>query len=375
MHFPGAGPCIQKTNVPSSACNRRRNLNENGPASRNRGRNRAVRARRAQGRLTRELRRPRRAQVAARARAQPLAARTATYATSVTRRVWLNGLRRLFDRRGLCSAKPSIDNKVSSCPQPPATPRRAPRPRSRPSPSSAASPARTTSLIDILYCGVCHSDLHTARGEWAGVHVPLRARPRDHRPCRPRRRSGHPLQGRRHRRRRLHGRQLPALRRLPRGAGAVLRERLHRHLQRPRTGGPAPTPTAAIPTRSRCDEEFVLRLPDGLDLAAAAPLLCAGITTYSPLRHWRRRSRPEGRRRGPGRPRPHGREARARDGRATWSCSPPRRTRSSDAKRLGADEVVISKDPEAMAATPEQLRLDPEHRGRAAQSRRLHSRC
>ena len=33
-------------------------------------------------------------------------------------------------------------------------------------------------------------------------------------------------------------------------------------------------------------EEFVLRLPEGLDPAAAAPLLCAGITTYSPLRHW-----------------------------------------------------------------------------------------
>ncbi len=34
------------------------------------------------------------------------------------------------------------------------------------------------------------------------------------------------------------------------------------------------------------DEDFVLRIPDGLDLAAAAPLLCAGITTYSPLHHW-----------------------------------------------------------------------------------------
>jgi uncharacterized zinc-type alcohol dehydrogenase-like protein len=35
------------------------------------------------------------------------------------------------------------------------------------------------------------------------------------------------------------------------------------------------------------DEDFVLRIPDALDLATAAPLLCAGITTYSPLRHWR----------------------------------------------------------------------------------------
>ena len=35
------------------------------------------------------------------------------------------------------------------------------------------------------------------------------------------------------------------------------------------------------------DESFALRLPKGLDLAASAPLLCAGITTYSPLRHWK----------------------------------------------------------------------------------------
>lgn len=69
--------------------------------------------------------------------------------------------------------------------------------------------------IDILYCGVCHSDLHTARGDWKGTVYP----------CVP----GHeivgqvtaigpdvgPLRRGRHRRRRLHGRQLPGLRSLP----------------------------------------------------------------------------------------------------------------------------------------------------------------
>nr|WP_304956522.1 hypothetical protein [Waterburya agarophytonicola] len=35
-----------------------------------------------------------------------------------------------------------------------------------------------------------------------------------------------------------------------------------------------------------CDRNFVLRVPENLDLAGAAPLLCAGITTYSPLKHW-----------------------------------------------------------------------------------------
>src|SRR5271165_5148854 len=45
-------------------------------------------------------------------------------------------------------------------------------------------------------------------------------------------------------------------------------------------------PTAATPSTLVVREEFALRVPDGLDLAQAAPLLCAGITTYSPLRTW-----------------------------------------------------------------------------------------
>ena len=87
--------------------------------------------------------------------------------------------------------------------------------------------------IEILYCGVCHSDLHTARNEWTGTLYP----------CVP----GHEivgrvvavgsqvteLQGRRPGGRRLHGRQLRPLPFLRRRRGAVLREWLHRHLQRP----------------------------------------------------------------------------------------------------------------------------------------------
>ena len=46
-----------------------------------------------------------------------------------------------------------------------------------PSPSSAANPARSDVEIQIDYCGVCHSDLHTARGEWEGSQYPVRARP------------------------------------------------------------------------------------------------------------------------------------------------------------------------------------------------------
>jgi uncharacterized zinc-type alcohol dehydrogenase-like protein len=96
------------------------------------------------------------------------------------------------------------------------------------------------------------------------------------------------------------------------------------------------------------DEAFVLRVPRGLDLAAAAPLLCAGITTYSPLRHWGV---------GPGKRvgvvglgglghmgvkfgRAFGAET------VLFTTSPEK---VEDGKRLGADEVVISRDEGAMA--------------------------
>jgi uncharacterized zinc-type alcohol dehydrogenase-like protein len=96
-------------------------------------------------------------------------------------------------------------------------------------------------------------------------------------------------------------------------------------------------------------EHFVLRMPESLDPAAAAPLLCAGITTYSPLRHWKV---------GPGmRVGVVGlgglghmgvKLAKAMGAQVVvFSTSP---SKIDDAKRLGADEVVISKDADAMAA-------------------------
>ena len=97
------------------------------------------------------------------------------------------------------------------------------------------------------------------------------------------------------------------------------------------------------------DEHFVLRVPGTLDPAGAAPLLCAGITTYSPLRHWEA---------GPGKrvgivglgglghmgvkfAHAFGAET------VLFTTSPGK---AADAKRLGADEVVISKDADAMSA-------------------------
>ena len=94
----------------------------------------------------------------------------------------------------------------------------------------------------------------------------------------------------------------------------------------------------------------MLRISDKLDPAAAAPLLCAGITTYSPLRHWEV---------GPG----HkvgvvglgglGHMA-VKLGHALGAevtlLHAPRRDKEADARRLGADEVVVSTDAEAHGA-------------------------
>ena len=96
------------------------------------------------------------------------------------------------------------------------------------------------------------------------------------------------------------------------------------------------------------DEHFVLRVPASLDPAAAAPLLCAGITTYSPLRHWKV---------GPGKKvgivglgglghmgvkLAHAMGAHT----VLFTTSPGK---AADARRLGADDVVVSKDADQMA--------------------------
>jgi alcohol dehydrogenase (NADP+) len=140
--------------------------------------------------------------------------------------------------------------------------------------------------IQILYCGICHTDVHQARNEWHGTTYP----------CVP----GHEIvgrvtkagfarekiQGRRPRRRRLHGGFLPRMRTLQGRRGAALR------------GGPTFTYNSEDKKHGGMtyggyadaivlDETFALRVPKSLDLAATAPLLCAGITTYSPLRRWK----------------------------------------------------------------------------------------
>ncbi len=137
--------------------------------------------------------------------------------------------------------------------------------------------------IEILYCGVCHSDLHNARNDWGGTTYPVV--------------PGHEIIGR-------VTEVGPDVTRHAVGdtvaVGCLVDscqhcdQCHHDHEQYCREGR---TDTYGAPDRVTGDmnyggysgylvarEEFVLKVPDGLDISKAAPLLCAGITTYSPLR-------------------------------------------------------------------------------------------
>ncbi len=140
-------------------------------------------------------------------------------------------------------------------------------------------------LIDILFCGVCHSDIHQARNEWGGSIFPMV--------------PGHEIVG-----------TVAALGEQVRrwtcgdtvGVGCFVdscrrcdactagdEQHCENGVAYTYNGyerdGKTPT-SGGYSTRITVDEEFVLRIPKGLPLAGAAPLLCAGITTYSPLRHF-----------------------------------------------------------------------------------------
>ena len=138
-------------------------------------------------------------------------------------------------------------------------------------------------LIDILYCGVCHSDIHQARDEWGGSIFPMV--------------PGHEIvgpgrQGRR-RRQRNGSRAISsasAASSIPVGAARPCRAGEEQYCEVGMTltyngyerDGKTPT-YGGYSTRITVDENYVLSIPKGIPLERAAPLLCAGITTYSPL--------------------------------------------------------------------------------------------
>ncbi len=149
-------------------------------------------------------------------------------------------------------------------------------------------PTASDVQIDILFCGICHSDLHYARDEW---HDFMSATY----PCVP----GHEIVGR------VTSVGSAVTKYKPGdhvGVGCLVdsdrtcpncKEGLEQFCPNqvltyggPDKHGTAPVTYGGYSESVVVDERFVLRIPDNLDLAAAAPLLCAGITTYSPMRHW-----------------------------------------------------------------------------------------
>src|SRR3954468_4553862 len=138
--------------------------------------------------------------------------------------------------------------------------------------------------IDIKFCGICHSDIHFARGEWG--EIPYPAVP------------GHEIAG-------IVAEVGAEVTRYEPGdrVGVGCMVNSCRECENCRAGNEqyclaGNTQTYGSVDRDGTityggysdhvvvDEDFVVRIPDGLALDAAAPLLCAGITTYSPLRHW-----------------------------------------------------------------------------------------
>lgn len=208
-------------------------------------------------------------------------------------------------------------------------------------------------VIDILFCGVCHSDVHVARSEWG----------RSRYPCVP----GHEIVGR-----------------VTRVGSAVTKFRVGdmaavgcmvdscRACASCQEGeeqfcdkGPVMTYGGAEPHTGGItyggysnnivvDEAYTLKVPANLSPAATAPLLCAGITTYSPLRHWKV---------GPGQTvgviglgglgHMALKLARAMGAHVVLFTTSP--GKEADARRLGAHDVVISRDAEAMRAWRNQL--------------------
>ena len=203
--------------------------------------------------------------------------------------------------------------------------------------------------IDILYCGVCHSDLHTARNEWNNTLYPSV--------------PGHEIVGR-------VTAVGEAVSRFKvgdiAGVGCLVDscrtcpscgEGLEQYCENGFTGtynGPAfgggENTLGGYSDNIVVDQHFVLRIShDEASLAAVAPLLCAGITTYSPLRQWKV---------GPGQKvgvvglgglgHMAVKIANAMGAHVVLFTTSP--DKKEDALRLGASEVVVSKNPDEMAA-------------------------
>lgn len=213
---------------------------------------------------------------------------------------------------------------------------------------SRRDPGETDIQMEILFCGVCHSDLHQVRNEWGGTNYPIV--------------PGHEIIGRVT----FAGTKVSKFKVGDIAAVGCMVDSC-RNCDHCRTGQEPYCQKGVVWTYGSLsekdkeytkggysnnfvvDEAFALRVPENLDLASAAPLLCAGITTWSPLQHWKV---------GPGKRvgivglgglgHMAIKFASALGAQVTLFTTSP--GKAEDARRMGADDVVLSKDESAMAA-------------------------
>jgi uncharacterized zinc-type alcohol dehydrogenase-like protein len=141
-------------------------------------------------------------------------------------------------------------------------------------------------LIDIAFAGICHSDIHTVRDEWGSCALPADPRPRDRRHALPRSARGDRHKPSATASGSAAGRLVRRVRAVQGRLRAVLREAVGRHVQLAR-GMTASGRQGGYSQQIVVTERMVVcGSPRALDLDVAAPLLCAGITTYSPLKRW-----------------------------------------------------------------------------------------
>jgi len=201
-------------------------------------------------------------------------------------------------------------------------------------------------LIDILYSGICHTDIHHARNDWKRGVYPMV--------------PGHEIVG-----------VVKAIGRDVKnfkigdtvGVGCFVdscrecdeckddqeqfceTKALTYGSQDSKTGG---VTYGGYSNNIVVDEHFVVAIPENLDPASAAPLLCAGITTYSPLRHWKIKAGDKVGIVGLG-GLGHMAVKIAKAMGAEVTVLTRSQNKTEDAKRLGADHVILSTDPKALA--------------------------
>lgn len=207
---------------------------------------------------------------------------------------------------------------------------------------SRREPGPTEITIEILFCGVCHSDLHMARNEWRNAIYPMV--------------PGHEIVGRVT----ASGKDVKKFKTGDTAAVGVIVDSCRRCAPCNRgeehfcTEGSTLTYAAkdrvdgsitmgGYSNNYVVDERFAHTVPANLDLAAVAPLLCAGITTYSPLRHWKAGSGKKVGIVGLGGLGHMALKFAHSFGAHTVQLTTNERKRE-DAMRLGADEVIFSKD-------------------------------